>query len=124
MGSPDDSTVGFKDQVAKAFSRHIDEGKLAIESSVDDPEAFGNAASGLEPGQWHPLQRVIRAAGGASQPAEGLLSPADAARLVERYFPDLSRAMAGAAWDRTRENLAKLEQEALAAVKDRLGIPR
>jgi len=126
----------FPNQVGDAFAAAIGSGLLAIESSMLDAEAFGNAAvvlaggnvrirvirdrdetfadaaSRLDPENWYPLQRVIRAVGAPSPPEDGLLAPADAAQLVERHFADLDRGLAAGEFDRTRKILGELGEHA------------
>lgn len=128
----------FLEAVRSAFAVAIGSGQLAIESSVHDAEAFGNAAvvltggnvrirvirdrdetfadaaSRLDPGNWYPLQRVIRAVGGSSPPPEGLLSPGDAATLIESHFADLDRGLSSGELDQTRKTLQQLGEQARA----------
>ncbi|MGQ0430296.1 MAG: hypothetical protein ACT4UQ_10210 [Gammaproteobacteria bacterium] len=130
----------FLQQVTAAFAPAIAGGQLGIESSAYDEQAFGNAlvvlaganlrvrvirdrdetfadvASRLDPENWFPLQRAIRAVGISSAPPEGLLPPATAAQLVERYFQDLNAGFAQERWGNT-----KCELEALGrAAKERM----
>jgi hypothetical protein len=134
----------FLKSVADAFSVLTSRGQLAVESSTYDAQAFGNAvvvlagqslrirvirdrddtfadaASCLDPENWYPLQRVIRAAGANPPPPEGLLTPGDAAELVERHYAALNRSLAAAEWNQTRVNLERLGQEALARMTSRV----
>lgn len=126
----------FLEAINDAFATAIDSGLLGIESSIHDAEAFGNAAvvlaggnvrirvirdrdetfadaaSRLDPGTWYPLQRVIRAVGASSPPEDGLLSPSDAAQLVERHFAELDRGLAANELDQTRRTLEELGERA------------
>jgi hypothetical protein len=134
----------FLDAVTNAFSTLIDSGQLRVEASSYDAQAFGNAmvilasnefrirvvrdrddvfadaASRLEPEEWYPLERAIRAAGVPSAPPESLLSPAQAAGLVERYYSVLARGFAAEEFDRTKRQLALLEQQAHERTLERL----
>jgi hypothetical protein len=134
----------FLRTVTDAFSSLISRGQLTVESSRYDAQAFGNAlvvlvggnlririirdrdesfadaASRWEPEDWSPLQRMIRAAAVASAPPEGLLSPAQAASLVDHHFPALDRALAADELERTKARLADLEQQALRRMKARM----
>lgn len=62
---------------------------------------------------------MIRAAGGASPPPEGLLTPAQAAEMVETYYSVLDTGLATGEWDRTKARLETLGQEALARMTNR-----
>ncbi len=134
----------FLQMVTDAFSSMIDRGQLAVESSQYDEQAFGNAlvvlagdnlririirdrdevfadaASRWEPENWSPLQRVIRAVGATSAPLDGLLSPAQAAELVDRHVLALNKALATDELERTKGKLAELEQQALKRMKARV----
>lgn len=134
----------FLKAVSDAFSAATMGGRLKVESSRYDAQAFGNAfvvlaganlrvrvirdrddvfadaASCVEPEDWYPLQRVIRAVGVSPPPPEGLLSPAETARLVECNFSALDAGLAPDAWNRTKAKLAQLGQEALARMTNRL----
>ena len=134
----------FLQSVTEAFKSLLSSGFLSVESSGYDAQAFGNAivvlagqnfrirmvrdrsdvladaASRLSPDDWFPLQRVVRAVGGSSPPAEGLLTPQQAAEIVERYFTDLDRGLGSGHIDRTRTTLAELERFALKRLMDRV----
>ena len=134
----------FLQSVTEAFRSMLSRGLLNVESSDYDAEAFGNAsvtlagqnlririvrdrgdilaeaASRLRPEDWYPLQRVILAVGVSPAPAEGLLTPQQAAEIVERHFPDLDRGLASGHFDHTRTALAELERFAMKRLMDRV----
>lgn len=134
----------FMQSVTEAFRSLLSRGLLNVESSGYDAQAFGNAfvtlagqnlrvrmirdrgdilaeaASSLRPDDWFPLQRVVRAVGVASAPAEGLLTPQQAADMVERYFPELDRGFGRGHIDHTRTALAELERFATKRLMDRV----
>lgn len=95
-------------------------GHLRIRVVRDREETITDAASRLEPENWSPLQRVIHAVGTASPPPEGLLSPAEAAGLVERHFRALDKGLAADARVGTRRRRAELEQQAPGRMKPRV----
>lgn len=133
----------FPEEVTSAFARLTAEGRLKVESSKLDEVAFGNAvvvlagrnlrvrlvrdrdesfadaASSSHPEQWHPLQRVIRAVGALVSPTEGLLSPAQAADLVERNLVQLEEGLAPERLARTQQALADLGRDALRRMSTR-----
>jgi hypothetical protein len=135
---------GFLEEVTSAFARLTSDGRLKVESSQLDEEAFGNAlvvlagknlrvrlvcdrdesfadaASSSDPEQWHPLQRVIRAVGASVSPTEGLLSPAQAAELVERQFNQLEEGLAPERLQRTQQALADLGRDAFRRMSARI----
>lgn len=134
----------FLESVMEAFKSLLRRGLLNVENSGYDAQEFGNAfvilagqnfrvrmlrdrgevfaeaASGLQPNDWFPLQRVVRAAGGASPPAEGLLTPKQAAEIVEQHFDELDRSLGKDQVDYTRTLLAQLERFALKRLTDRV----
>jgi hypothetical protein len=133
----------FLKTVTEAFKDLLTRGLLNVESSNYDAQAFGNAvvvlvgrnlrfrmirdrgetladvASRLDPDNWFPLQRVIRAVGASSPPAEGLLTPEQAAEIVGRYLTDLEDGLGKDQVDQTRTVLADLERFALKRILDR-----
>lgn len=132
----------FLQAVTEAFRGLLDQGLLSVESSKYDDQAFGNAvvvlagtnlrvrllrdrgdvfaeaASALDPDNWYPLQRAIRAVG-TSSPPEGLLTPVDAAKLVERHLKDLEKGLGSTCIDQTKTALADLERFATKRFMDR-----
>jgi hypothetical protein len=122
----------FLRAVTEAFKNLLTRGLLSVESSIYDEQAFGNAvvvlagrslrirvirdrgevfadaASSLYPDDWFPLQRVIRAVGVSSPPPEGLLTPEQAADVVERYFADLESGLGSNHIKQTRTALAEV----------------
>jgi hypothetical protein len=123
----------FADVVAHAFQGLLAQGLFSIESSVYDPNAFGNAAvvlvggnlrvrvildrgetfaeaaSEVQPDNWYPLQRIIRAVGIREAPSEGLLTPKQVAELLARYYDDLNRGLDPRCLEQTRRELAEIE---------------
>lgn len=132
----------FLQTVTDAFKSLLSRGLLNVEFSGDDAEAFGNAvvvlagrnvrirlvrdrgdvvaqaASASDPNNWFPLQRVIRAVNASFSTHEGLLTPAEAAGLVERSFTDLDSGLGAACIDQTKAILAELERFAMKRVMD------
>jgi hypothetical protein len=135
----------FTVAVTDAFRTLLRRGLLSIESSAEDPFAFGNAvvlltgpnlrlrlvldrgdtfaeaASQLEPENWFPLQRVIQAVGVYPAPPEGLLTPQQVADLIDRHFVDLDAGLGRTHVDNTKRRLADLE---CAATKRLVGHAR
>jgi hypothetical protein len=133
----------FLQAVTQAFKSLLARGLLSVESSRYDAQAFGNAvvvlagrnlrvrvirdrsetladaASRLDPDNWFPLQRVIRAVGVSSPPPEGLLTPEQAAEIVARYFTDLEKGLGNGQFDQTKTVLADLERFAVKRLLDR-----
>jgi len=133
----------FLETVREAFKNLLDRDLLRIESSATDNQAFGNAvvllagqnlrlrvirdrgetfaeaASGSDPDDWFPLQRVVRAVGIIDPPQEGLLAPQEAASIVEEYLEELETGFAPADIERTRWRLAELERFAMKRLTDR-----
>lgn len=133
----------FLQTVTEAFKGLIERQLLKVESSSYDAQAFGNAlvtlagrdlrvrvvrdrgetlaeaASRLEPENWFPLQRVVRAVGVRSPPAEGLLAPEQAAAIVEQHLTDLETGLGSAQFQRTKTTLADTERFALKRIVDR-----
>lgn len=133
----------FLHMVTEAFKGLLSRGSLSAESSSYDAQAFGNAvvvfagrnlrvrvvrdrgetlaeaASSLDPDNWFPLQRVVRAVGVASAPAEGLLAPEQAAAIVEQHLTDLETGLGSGQFQRTKTALADMERFALKRIVDR-----
>ncbi len=133
----------FLKTVTDAFKNLLDRGLLNVESSSYDEKAFGNAvvvlaggnlrvrvtrdrsetladaASRQEPNNWFPLQRVVRAVGVSSPPPEGLLTPEQAAAIVEQYLADLEKGLGNGQLNQTKKVLAELERFALKRLMDR-----
>lgn len=135
------------ESVAIAFERLIESGLLAIIADQYDEKAFGNAivvlaganlririvrdrgdiyadASSVSfPDDWAPLERTLLAVGARIARREGLLSPEDAATLVEQNFPLLDIGLSEAQLDETRTRLAEMKRfkkaEALRRLKRR-----
>ena len=127
----------FLNTVSSAFKALLNRGLLSIESSDCDARAFGNsvvvlvgrntrirmlgdrgevvaqAASKLEPDNWFPLQRVIRAVNVSLPTEEGLLNPEEAAELVERSFSELEAGLGATQFDQTKAILSDLERFAI-----------
>jgi len=127
----------FLDDVTDAFAPMIADGRLHVESSQfhseffdnavvvlaggnfrirvirDRDETFADAASGLRPEEWFPLQRVICAVGVAIPPPEGLITPTEAAEMVERFFLELEAGLAAERMQFTQAALSKLGHQAL-----------
>ena len=76
-------------------------------------------ASRLHPESWFPLQRVIRALGVIAPPPEGLLTPRQAAAIVEQHFTELDGDFGRRFTDRTRTTLVELERFAMKRLIDR-----
>ena len=134
----------FLQSVTEAFKSLLSRGLLTVESSEYDAQAFGNAivvlagqnlrirmvrdrgevfaeaASSLRPNDWFPLQRAVRAVGISSPPPEGLLTPQQAAEIVEQYFAELERGFGNSHIGATRTALAELEHFALKKLTDRV----
>jgi hypothetical protein len=132
----------FLQAVTEAFNGLLTQGLLSVESSTYDAQAFGNsvvvfvsqnfrvrvirdrgevfaeAASRLCPETWFPLQRVIRAVGVSAPPPEGLLTPKQAAAIVEQNFNDLDSGLGSAFADQTTTTLAELERSAMKRLMD------
>ncbi len=132
----------FLQAVTDAFKSLLSSELLAVEFSGHDAQDFGNAvvvlagrnvrirmlrdrgdvvaqaASALEPDNWFPLQRVIRAVNVSSSTHEGLLTPAEAAGLVERGFTDLDSGLGAAHFNQTRTILEDIERFAIKRVID------
>ena len=142
---PDVSAVSeFLQHVKEAFRSLLSRDLLTVESSDYDALAFGNAvvtlvgqnlrlrmirdrgetlaeaASRLEPDDWFPLQRVIRAIGAADAPSEGLLTPEEAAQITERFLTDLEHGLESGQFRRTKSRLAELDKLALKRLVDRV----
>jgi hypothetical protein len=133
----------FLESVIEAFADLVDRGLLSVESKVSDPQAFGNAvvvlagesfrlrlvldrgdtfaqvASRFDPEDWFPLQRVIRAVGVSSPPAEGLLTPAETAKLVYRHYNALETGLQLPRLECTKRTLTELECLATKRLKVR-----
>lgn len=133
----------FLQAVTNEFKDLLAAGLLSVESSSYDSQAFGNAvvvlvggnlrvrvfrdreeiyaqvASSLDPENWFPLQRVIRAVGVLSAPPEGLLTIGQAAEFVGRYFNDLNSGLGISRFSQVKEALADLERFALKRLLDR-----
>lgn len=123
----------FLDTVTGAFRELIDRRLLTVVSDQYDESAFGNAevilsggnvlirlvrdrgdvfadaTSTAFPDDWTPLERVL-AAVGVSAPPEGLLTPAQAASLVEQHFLPLDTALSEARVSETRTRLAEIKR--------------
>lgn len=132
----------FLQIVSEAFSGLLTQGLLSVESSGYDARAFGNSvvvlgsqnfrvrviqdrgevfaetASRLHPESWFPLQRVIRALGVIAPPPEGLLTPRQAAAIVEQHFTELDGDFGRRFTDRTRTTLVELERFAMKRLID------
>ncbi len=128
--------TAFLEEVTGAFAALIARGSLAVVASRYDPYAFGNAlvilaggrlrvrlvrdrgpvmadVSGVDNSeQWSPLQRVLRTFLGSAGPADSVLTPAEAAGMVDQYYDDLQSAFSPALLGRTRAKLAELAREA------------
>lgn len=134
----------FLQAVTEAFKSLLTRGLLTVESSGYDARAFGNAvvvlaggnlrvrvirdrgdvlaeaASRLDPDDWFPLQRIVRAVGVSSPPPEGLLTPEQAARIVEQYFADLDSGLGSSRIHQIKKVLADLERFATKRLMDRV----
>lgn len=123
----------FLRAVTIAFHRIIDGGLLAIESDQYDEKAFGNAVvvltggnvrirlvrdrgdvfadatSASFPDDWAPLERILMAVGAPQVRPEGLLTPDEAANLVEQHFSVLDAGLSGDRLNETRTRLAELK---------------
>jgi len=134
----------FLRDVESAFHELMESGKLNIASSRDDPLTFGNAdvllvgatfrlrmlcdrgdtssdiASNALPNDWSPLERVLQAVGAVGVPEEGLLSPAQAARLVEQHFDTLNQGLSEANLGETRNRLSEIKRSRLELASSRL----
>jgi hypothetical protein len=135
----------FLNAVTVAFRRLVDQGLLAILSSQYDEQAFGNAivvlsggnvlirltrdrgdvsadmASIAIPDEWAPLERVLTAVGVSAAPAEGLLTPTDAASLVEQHFSALNTGLGETRLGETRTRLAEIKRFKTVEAMHRLG---
>lgn len=138
-----DTMSDFLLVVKTAFEDLLDKRLLRVESSILCSEAFGNAAVVLSgrhlrirvvrdrdqmfadaascgsPEAWYPLQMVLRAVGVASAMPEGLLTPSEAAKLVEDHFTELDDGLAGHNMAITEAKLAELRRVALREFLDR-----
>jgi hypothetical protein len=92
---------------------------LRIRVVQDRGESFAEAASSLDPDNWFPLQRVIRAVGICAAPPEGLLRPDEAAQLVEKYFTDLSTGLGAKNLEQTKTTLSEIESFSLKRLMNR-----
>jgi hypothetical protein len=134
----------FFHEVEQAFQDLIAKSALVLESSRYEPESFGNAmvvlagrnirirlvrdrgqafaqaASNLHPEDWSPLQRVLEAVGVSSARPEGLLTPAQAAQMVEQHFDALDVGLGCSEIRKTRAKLAQLERIAADRFLERL----
>jgi hypothetical protein len=79
-----------------------------------------DAASSLDPTNWFPLQRVIRAIGVSCPPPEGLLTPKEAALIVEQYFDILESGLGQSGILETKARLSELERFATKRMMDRV----
>ena len=137
------SVSDFLQIVTEAFGSLLTQGLLSVESSGYDARAFGNSVvilgsqnfrvrviqdrgevfaeteSRSHPDNWFPLQRVIRALGVIAPPPEGLLTPGQAAAIVEQHFTELDGDFGRRFTDRIRTTLAELERFAMKRLIDR-----
>lgn len=133
----------FVESVLEAFRPLLSRELFSVESSMHDPEVFGNAvvvlagdnlrlrlvldrgdtfaeaAGRSDPENWFPLQRMIRAVGAKSPPAEGLLTPNEAAEIVDRHYEALDTGLRDSDFDRTKRALAEMECLATKRLIDR-----
>lgn len=78
-----------------------DRGSVVVDiCSIDDPE------------QWSPLQRALKTFLGSSSPPEMVLTPTEAAMLVEQYYDDLKNAYSPKLLAETNKKLVGLGREA------------
>lgn len=132
----------FLTEVRSAFGGLLQRGVLTIGSSAYDEEAFGNAEvvlagqnfyvrlvrdrgdvfadvrSSVSP-QWRPLERVLRVAGVAGAPPEGLLSVEQAAKLIEGQISALESGFAPGSSAETERALRRLDADAVKRVEER-----
>lgn len=90
----------------------------------DRGEVFADADSSLYPDDWFTLQQVVRAVGVSSPPPEGLLTPEQAAEIVERYLDDLDSGLGSSRIEQTKKELADLERLAIKRLVDGAKGPR
>jgi hypothetical protein len=134
----------FLTEVRSAFGGLLQRGALRIVSSAYDAEAFGNAEVVLAAQdfhvrlirdrgdvladvrssvshEWRPLERVLRAAGVANAPPEGLLSVEQAALLIETQISALQSGFAPGSWAKTQRALHLLDADAVKRAEQRWG---
>lgn len=134
----------FLKDVMRAFAGLLQQGVLAVSSSEYDEKSFGNSAVVLA-GQnfqvrlvwdrgdefadarspmwsdWKPLERVLRAVGVASGPAEGLLSVAQTAELIKEHIAALEAGLSSDSLGATEGALARLDADAERRAEERWG---